>query len=196
MSSSVTVTKTRSMAIGGLRELLPIAGYKSLLMSLAFSEHTNSHRKVDSYFYLILNQSIYVLVESKPDPFLGDSYEPLTNIQEKGRLVLIPAELRRFLDCSVASKEKIDSDKYSTAAMPANAAEPITTLQAIGIMAELLAAENGYTYRRGENVNAKAIGIAVANRAKARFGDDIRGFESFNKKISEGLKTLERLKKK
>lgn len=74
--------------------------------------------------------------------------------------------------------------------------DPITTLQAIGIMAELLAAENGYTYRRGENVNAKAIGTAVANRAKARFGHDVRGFESFNKKISEGLKALEDLEKK
>lgn len=76
-------------------------------------------------------------------------------------------------------------------------AEPITTLQAIGIMAELLAAENGYKYRKGEsNVNAKAIGMAVSNRAKARFGDNIRGFDSFNKKISEGLKALEKIEKK
>lgn len=77
-------------------------------------------------------------------------------------------------------------------------AEPITTLQAIGIMAELLALEDGcYKYRKGEsNVNAKAIGVAVSNRAKARFGDNVRGFDSFNKKISEGLKALEKLEKK
>jgi hypothetical protein len=76
--------------------------------------------------------------------------------------------------------------------------EPITTLQAVGIMAELLASlENGHRYRKGEdNVNAKAIGMAVSNRAKARFGNDVRGFFSFNKKISEGLKALEDLEKK
>lgn len=76
--------------------------------------------------------------------------------------------------------------------------ESITTLQAVGIMAELLALEDGcYKYRKGEsNVNAAAIGTAVSNRAKARFGDNVRGFESFNRKISEGLKALEDLEKK
>lgn len=83
-------------------------------------------------------------------------------------------------------------------AVPHPPAEPITTLQAIGIMAELLAeAESGHRFRKSTgNLNIKNIGLAVANRAKTRFGHDIRGFESFNKKISEGLKALEKIEKK
>lgn len=73
--------------------------------------------------------------------------------------------------------------------------EPISTLQAVGIMAQLLASsERGNKYRIGENnkPNAKAIGDAVANKARTYFGEDIRGFDSFNKKISESLKLLEK----
>ncbi len=97
------------------------------------------------------------------------------------------------------SKSTVMSTESTTPQTDENQpAEPITTLQAIGIMAELLALEDGcYKYRKGEsNVNAKAIGVAVSNRAKARFGDNVRGFDSFNKKISEGLKALEKLEKK
>lgn len=111
------------------------------------------------------------------------------------RMVFNTSTLDKILtDASYIGFSECDLDSYmgTTAATPA---EPITTLQAIGIMAELLALEDGcYKYRKGEsNVNAKAISVAVSNRAKARFGDDVRGFDSFNKKISEGLKALEKL---
>lgn len=62
-------------------------------------------------------------------------------------------------------------------------------------MAELLAkCENGYQYRKGDNnaPNAKAIGDAVARKARVYFGNDVRGFDSFHKKISKGLKELEK----
>lgn len=97
---------------------------------------------------------------------------------------------------AIIKGKKSQSDRFSEEKN--TQVEPISTLQAIGIMAELLALEDGcYKYRKGEkNVNAKAIGEAVAARAKMRFGDDIRGFDSFNKKISEGLKALEKLEKK
>ena len=110
--------------------------------------------------------------------------------------ILFPyVEVISIIEGKNLQPEKVKEPNTAPIGQPAD--EPITTLQAIGIMAELLAAENGYKYRRGEsNVNAKAIGDAVANRAKLRFGTDVRGFESFNRKISEGLKALEDLEKK
>jgi len=95
-------------------------------------------------------------------------------------------------------KKELTQKLYAYESRETTDEDSITTLQAIGIMAELLALEDGcYKYRKGEsNVNAAAIGMAVSSRAKIRFGDNIRGFDSFNKKISEGLKALEKLEKK
>lgn len=94
----------------------------------------------------------------------------------------------------LSDKDKI-SNQEATVQEATNEHDSISTLQAIGIMAELLAkCENGYQYRKGDNnaPNAKAIGDAVARKARVYFGNDVRGFDSFHKKISKGLKELEK----
>ena len=61
--------------------------------------------------------------------------------------------------------------------------------KAVAIMAHLLAASAG-KYRVGERPNTEAIGKAVNDAAKEFFGEEVRGYAAFNKKLSAALKTF------
>ena len=62
--------------------------------------------------------------------------------------------------------------------------------RAIAIMAWLLSS-NKPAMKIGERPNAAAIGTAVNDLAKRAFGEDVRGFAAFNKRVAQALKTLE-----
>jgi hypothetical protein len=66
----------------------------------------------------------------------------------------------------------------------------MTANRAIAIMAWLLTT-NRPAMQIGERPNAKAIGEAVADLARRQFGEDVRGFASFHKRVSNAMKTLE-----
>ncbi len=62
--------------------------------------------------------------------------------------------------------------------------------RAIAIMAWLLS-EQKSACRIAGRPNAKAIGEQVADLARTAFGEDIRGFDSFHKKVAEALKSFD-----
>lgn len=186
----LNVVLSRYSHVVGLQDLLPIAGFMNLLKDLAYGEdHHDNNCDFENFFYIKMGSGFYVVAErTKVKDDIEGEYVPTTNLLAYAELVVKPTDLKMLFDSNETMQKEISSDPESN----------ITTLQAIGIMAELLAEVEGcHKYRKGEkNVNANAIGVAVAARAKMRFGDDIRGFDSFNKKISEGLKALEKLEKK
>lgn len=63
-------------------------------------------------------------------------------------------------------------------------------LRAIAILAWLLS-EQKSACRIAGRPNAKAIGEQVADLARTAFGEDIRGFDSFHKKVAEALKSFD-----
>lgn len=73
-------------------------------------------------------------------------------------------------------------DASEVATMPAD--------RAIAIMAWLLS-ENKPAMQIGDRPNAAAIGTAVNDLAKKRFGNDVRGFAAFHKRVAQALKTLD-----
>lgn len=66
----------------------------------------------------------------------------------------------------------------------------INSTKALALMAWLLS-QNKSAMQIGGRPNSAQIGVAVADLAKNAFGQDVRGFNSFNKKISTALKLLE-----
>ena len=66
----------------------------------------------------------------------------------------------------------------------------MNTNKALAVMAWLLA-ENKPAMKIGGKPNAAQIGEAVAVMAKKAFGENIRGFHSFHKKIGNALKLLD-----
>lgn len=198
IKNGVTTTSSSVSYAHGLHPILPIAGFRKLLRELAYGEDSDDESKeIENFFYLELGSSIYVLAESDKKEKVRDCEpRPIVNLLEHAKLVLKPNDIIELLNSINIQQDVLNTSKEEII-QSSTPAEPITTLQAIGIMAELLAeAESGQRFRKGEsNVNAAAIGTAVAARAKIRFGNNIRGFETFNKKIGEGLKALEKIEK-
>ena len=62
--------------------------------------------------------------------------------------------------------------------------------RALAIMAFLLSKQSA-KYSNGNNPNASAIAEAINPLAKEFFGNEVRGFESFNKRLGKALRHLE-----
>jgi len=71
----------------------------------------------------------------------------------------------------------------------AGAVAEMNTMKALGLMAWLLS-ETKSSMRISDKPNAAKIGEAVNEAAKKAFGDDVKGFESFHKKIGAALTIL------
>lgn len=188
----------------GIYDLPMQGGEVFLIEDLYFSEIQHdgysSQMCLDGVVLQDANGSFFKIMDRMNNAKQGEScnwfYFPYSNIPETCMLVFRMENINKFTESSssfIAEKNSLDSKKSYDGL--SDQETNITTLKAIGFMAELLA-QDKTNFRRGDNVNAKAIGDAVAARAKIRFGDDVRGFDSFNRKISEGLKALEKKEKK
>lgn len=72
-------------------------------------------------------------------------------------------------------------------ALPGGVQRELNNERAIAILAWLLS-EQKSACRIAGRPNARAIGEQVADLARKAFGDDVRGFDSFHKKVAEALK--------
>lgn len=117
---------------------------------------------------------------------------PVAELIEKDRLVLKKASLRRWFEqVSTTERPAFLFDESRQVALPdgSDAAE-MNSLIAIGLMAHLLAKASP-VYSIAERPNAKQIGVGVLAAAKEWFGPDVAGFNTFERKVTKGLKQLE-----
>jgi hypothetical protein len=116
---------------------------------------------------------------------------PIDELLEKDRLVINKASLRRWFEqLPFEDRPAFLFDEARQPVLPdGSEAAEMSSMKAIAIMAHLLAASAG-KYRVGERPNSEAIGQAVNDLAKQFFGDDVRGYASFHKKVGAALKNL------
>ncbi|MCW7540659.1 hypothetical protein OOT46_22835 [Aquabacterium sp. A7-Y] len=118
---------------------------------------------------------------------------PLDELLEKDRLLIKKPSLRRWFEqLPFEDRPAFLFDESRQPVLPdGSEAAEMNSLKAIAVMAHLLA-RSAPGYRTGERPNAEQIGKAVAEVAQQLFGDDVRGFKSFHKKVGEALKVFNR----
>ena len=128
------------------------------------------------------------IVTSQGKVFKG---APVDELIEKDRLVIDKASLRRWFEqLPFEDRPTFLFEEERQPVLPDGSnVEEMNSHKAIAIMAHLLAASVG-KYRAGERPNAEAIGQAVNEAAKRFFGDDVRGYASFHKKLGAALRTF------
>ncbi len=116
---------------------------------------------------------------------------PIDELLEKDRLVINKASLRRWLDqLPFEDRPAFLFDEARQPVLPdGSEAAEMNSMKAIALMAHLRAASAG-KYRAGEHPNSEAIDQAVNDLAKQFFGEEVRGYASFHKKVGVALKTL------
>jgi hypothetical protein len=115
----------------------------------------------------------------------------ITELIRKDGLRITKVSLRRwFLDMPSGDKPPFLFDESRREKLPdGGEISDMNTNKALAIMAWLLS-ENRPAMQIGGKPNAAQIGEAVAVMARKVFGQDVRGFEAFHKKISKALKLL------
>ena len=128
------------------------------------------------------------IVTSQGKVFKG---APVDELIEKDRLVIVKASLRRWFEqLPFEDRPAFLFDEARQPVLPdGSEAAEMNSPKAIALMAHLLAASAG-KYRAGERPNSEAIGQAVNDLAKQFFGEEVRGYASFHKKIGTALKTF------
>jgi|GEM_PF-534870 len=126
------------------------------------------------------------IVTSQGKVFKG---APVDELIEKNRLVINKASLRRWFEqLPFEERPAFLFDEARQPVLPDGSdATEMNSMKAIALMAHLLAASAG-KYRAGERPNAEAIGLAVNNLAQKLFGEDVRGYASFHKKVGAALR--------
>ena len=97
--------------------------------------------------------------------------------------------LRRwFLDMSIQDRPAFlfDESRQDDLLPDGGEVAEMNTMRALAVMAWILS-ENKPALQISGRPNAAQIGIAIEPLAKSAFGDDVRGFASFNKKINKAL---------
>ncbi len=116
---------------------------------------------------------------------------PIDELLEKDRLVIKKASLRRWFEQLPFEDQPpflFDEARQSVLPDGSDAAE-MSSLKALAVMAHLMAISAG-KYRAGDRPNAQAIGAAVNEAAKEFFGEDVRGYASFHKKLGGALRNF------
>lgn len=128
------------------------------------------------------------IVTSQGKVFKG---APVDELIEKARLVINKASLRRWFEqLPIEDRPAFLFDEARQPVLPDGSdATEMNSIKAIALMAHLLAASTG-KYRAGERPNAEAIGQAVNDLARQLFGEDVRGYASFHKKLGAALRTF------
>jgi hypothetical protein len=118
---------------------------------------------------------------------------PIDELIEKNRLVINKASLRRWFEqLPFEDRPAFLFDESRQAVIPdGSEVAEMNSLKGLAIMATLLARVS-MKYQSGDKPNAEAIGRAVQDEAEKLFGDDVRGFRAFNKKVGEALKIFGR----
>ncbi len=116
---------------------------------------------------------------------------PIDELLEKDRLVINKASLRRWFEqLPFEDRPAFLFDEARQTVLPdGSEAAEMNSMKAIALMAHLLAGSAG-KYRAGERPNAEAIGQAVNDLAKQFFGEEVRGYAAFHKKVGAALKTF------
>lgn len=117
----------------------------------------------------------------------------ISELIEKDCLVIDKSSLRRWFEqLPFADRPPFLFEESRQPVLPdgSNVAE-MNSMKALAIMAHLLA-KAAPGYRVGDRPNAENIGKAVLQFAQLPFGEDTRGFLSFNKKVGQALKLFER----
>lgn len=112
-------------------------------------------------------------------------------IQKDGLRIKKDSLRRLFLDMPGGERPAFLFDEARRERMPdgGDVAEMNANI-ALAVMAWMLS-ENRTAMKRGDKPNAAAIGDAVAVLAKTYFGEDLKGFESFHKRIGKALSTFD-----
>ncbi|MBU6995864.1 hypothetical protein [Ferrovum myxofaciens] len=118
---------------------------------------------------------------------------PIDELLEKNRLIIDKASLRRWFEqLPFEDRPPFLFDESRQTVIPdGSGVAEMNSLKGLAIMATLLA-RGSMKYQSGDKPNAEAIGRAVQDEAEKLFGDDVRGFRAFNKKIGEALKVFNR----
>ena len=101
--------------------------------------------------------------------------------------------LRRwFLDMPFGDRPAFLFDEMRQADMLPDGGEvaEMNAMRALAVMAWIMST-NKSAYAIGNRPNASEIGKAIEPLAAKAFGDDVRGFKAFHKKISKALALLE-----
>lgn len=117
----------------------------------------------------------------------------LDELIEKDGLRIKKDSLRRwFLDMPFGDRPAFLFDEMRQADMLPDGGEvaEMNAMRALAIMAWIMS-ENKSAYAIGNRPNASEIGKAIEPLALIAFGDDVRGFKAFHKKISKALALLE-----
>lgn len=118
---------------------------------------------------------------------------PLDELLQRDRLLIHKDSLRRWFEqLPFEDRPAFLFDEMRQPVLPdGSEATELNSLKALAIMGHLLARSSN-VYRTGDRPNAAQIGQAVAEAAQQLFGDDVRGFKSFHKKMSEALMVFDR----
>jgi hypothetical protein len=117
----------------------------------------------------------------------------LEELIDKDGLRIKKDSLRRwFLDMPFEDRPPFLFDEARQADMPPDGGEvaEMNTMRALAVMAWIMS-ENKSAYAIGDRPNVSEIGKAIEPLAAKAFGDDVRGFKAFHKKISEALFLLD-----
>jgi hypothetical protein len=117
---------------------------------------------------------------------------PLDELIDKDGVRIKKESLRRwFLDMPLKDRPGFlfDESRQDDTLPDGGEVAELNTMRALAMMAWILS-ESKPAYSLSGRPNAKAIGEAVSAVAAKTFGEDVRGFAAFNKKISKALSLL------
>ncbi len=117
----------------------------------------------------------------------------VSELIQKDRLRIPKASLRRwFLDMPISDRPSFlfEEERRQPLLPDGSSVTEMNTTKALAIMAWMLA-EAKPVYKISERPNSSAIGKTVEELARKVFGEDERGFASFNKRISAALNILD-----
>lgn len=119
----------------------------------------------------------------------------LDELIEKDGLRISKASLRRWFEQLPFDDRPaflFDESRQAEALPDGSDVAEMNTTKALACMALILAKQGGRFSKGNDNKpNAAEIGRAVEEAARQAFGNDVRGFQSFHKKISRALALLE-----
>jgi hypothetical protein len=125
--------------------------------------------------------------ESRPVPYNAR----IDELIEKGYVRLKKDSLRRwFMDMPTGDRPAFLFDESRNQALPdGSGTAEMNTQRALALMAWILS-KNKPAYMIGGRPNASEIAKAIEPLAKECFGEDVRGFASFSKKLGKALELL------
>ena len=118
----------------------------------------------------------------------------LDELIEKDGVRIKKDSLRRwFLDMRIEDRPAFLFDEMRQTDMLPDGGKvaEMNTMRALAVMAWIMSEKNPSNYSINSRPNASEIGKAIESLAAKVFGDDVRGFKSFHKKISNALALLE-----